>query len=61
MTFTRQGDEVTLQMTINDYYSLLFMLGEAFAVELTNSKQGIPWKWIRFVNEMNRTNPDFTP
>ena len=59
MTYTRQGDEVTVQMTVDQYKSLLTMLGVALAA--ADPKQGIRWRWVKFVNEMNRTNPEFTP
>ena len=57
MTYTRQGGRVILEMTVPDYERLLMMLG----VSLASARPPVLWDWVQFVNDMNRTNPDFAP
>lgn len=60
MTYTESGDKVTLEMTRDDYSTLMFMLSGA----LGSASQGRGLSFnscLRFVNELNRTNPNFTP
>ena len=57
MTYTRQANEVILQMTVEDYQQLLMMLGAG----LSTTRPPILWDWVQFVNDLNRTNPEFTP
>ena len=59
MTYTRQANEVILQMTVVDYERLLMMLG--FAIGAATRDGPVRWDWVQFVNGMNRTNPEFTP
>jgi hypothetical protein len=56
MTYAQDGERVTLEMTLDDYERLLLMLGYA-----TGAMQDriTFWHWIAFVNELNRTNPQF--
>ena len=58
MTYTQHGDEIVLQMTVEDYQRLLLMLGVAAASAVNSPTFRV---WIEFVNELNRTNPAFTP
>jgi hypothetical protein len=61
MTYTRQGDHVTLEMTRDDFDRLLIMVGCACgnAMRIGGSRQF--YSWLEFANELNNGNPDFTP
>lgn len=59
MTYTRNGDAVTLEMRIEDYGQLLVMLG--FALGGAMEDVAMLRSFLRFVNELNRTNPSFIP
>lgn len=58
MTFTREGDKVTLEMTIDDWQFLLLMLGWAGG-SVSKDEPKLFWRCIAFINELNRTNPRF--
>jgi hypothetical protein len=58
MKFTENGDTVTLEMSRADYGNLLIAMGIA-AGSATDKKAF--WRWMRFVNELNTGNPQFTP
>lgn len=58
MTFSEKGDTVTLTMTQSDYLQLLLILGYATG----SAKDPTTFRsFLRFTNELNRTNPRFTP
>lgn len=61
MTYTKNGDKVTLEMTADDYNALLIMLGYAAGSAEKDGEHGRRREMQRFFNEMNRTNPNFTP
>lgn len=61
MTFTRNADSVTLEMTVADYESLLLLLGYKAGMAHNAQDMVMFWLGIDFVNEMNRTNQNFTP
>jgi hypothetical protein len=59
MTYTRDGDKVTLEMTLDDYNGLLMILGYSTGESLReDDKAGARWK-LDFINRLNRTNPQF--
>ena len=57
MTYKQKGDNVTLEMTRDDYQVLMFLLGIATGYGSTCNKI-IAYK---FVNALNAMNPNFTP
>ena len=59
MTYTRQGDQITLEMSIEDYETLLFIVGTA-AGAIYNNRERF-WRWIDFTNRLNTGNPNFAP
>jgi hypothetical protein len=59
MTLTRDGNTVTLQMTNEDFVSLLLALGYASGAAHRAGDLTRFWGWIDFANRLNRTNPDF--
>jgi len=62
MTFTSQGDRVTLEMTREQYDSLMTMLGFALgAVMAQIDDKEMFYSWLSFTNELNNGNPNFTP
>lgn len=58
MTYTLQEDRVTLEMDRDDYDHLLLILGFAIGAVHDNN---FFYRWLEFVNDLNRTNPYFTP
>ena len=61
MTYTQTGERVTLEMTRDDYAQLTLMLGFAVGAASAQGRKDNFWRWLRFVNELNRTNPNFKP
>jgi hypothetical protein len=60
MKYAREGDEVTLEMTVDSYLFLLMLLGIS-AGHLYESDRPMFWRAIRFVNELNADNPAYKP
>ena len=60
ITFTAQGNRVTLNMSKVDYMTLLMMLGYACGAVHKEDK-GHFWDFIQFTNRLNQGNPEFTP
>lgn len=60
MTYTKDGEQITLEMTLDDWEKLLLILG--FAIGTVHRQEGSPqfYSFLQFVNELNRTNPRFT-
>lgn len=58
MKYTENGDRITLEMSRDDFERLLMMTGFA-----TGAAKGTRefYMWIKLVNDMNATNPHFTP
>jgi hypothetical protein len=61
MKYTRNGENVTLEMTQEDYERLTIILGYAVGGLRATGKEAEFWEWIDFVNRLNAGNPDFTP
>jgi hypothetical protein len=61
MTYTGEGDRVTLEMTIADYEKLLLILGGAAGSPFNGPHRAAFWSMIKFVNDLNATNPNFVP
>ena len=61
MTYTEQGDRVTLEMTREDFDWLLIMLGMALRSAMRDGDKQRFYSWLRFANELNNNNPNFTP
>lgn len=61
MTYTQQGDRVTLEMEYQDFAELLLVIG--FAAGHAHRDGNVPrfYKWLAFANDMNATNPNWTP
>ncbi len=60
VTYKRQGDDITLEMTVGDYEQLLMILGYAIGACSERSEQEF-YLWLKFVNELNTGNPHYTP
>lgn len=61
MTYTQQGERVTLEMTRDDYDRLTLMLGFAVGAVMRTGDMRMFYTWLRFTNELNNGNPNFTP
>lgn len=60
MIYTRQGDRVTLEMTLVDYEQLLILLGYALGAALPRDSAMFR-SFLTLVNELNATNPEYAP
>jgi hypothetical protein len=58
MTYKSEDDRVTLEMSREDYGQLLLLLGMALGASGGGESFS---RILMFVNELNRTNPNFTP
>jgi hypothetical protein len=58
MKYTEKGDTVTLEMSRAEYSNLLIAIGIAAG---SATDRQVFWGWMQFVNELNETNPQFTP
>ena len=61
MTYTQEGERVTLEMTRDDFDTLILALGYAAGAAHANPDLTLFWRWIAFANRLNATNPNFTP
>jgi len=61
MTYTQDGESVTLEMTRDDFAQLLFAIGSAAGAASSEPDKRRFWSWLRFANEINSGNPAFTP
>jgi hypothetical protein len=62
MTYTQQGDHVTLDMTREVFEQLVWVLGVAAGV--VSRERGFRkefWELIRLANELNTGNPNWKP
>lgn len=60
MTYTKQGETITLTMTQDDYETLLLVVGIAAGSSFLPNR-ALFWRLMQFANEMNTGNPQFTP
>ena len=58
MKYTEKGDTVMLEMSRAEYSNLLIAIGIAAG---SATDRQVFWGWMQFVNELNETNPQFTP
>ncbi len=59
MTYTEREDEsVALEMSKDEWYELLFVLGYATGSASKNSDEEF-YKMVEFTNRLNATNPRF--
>jgi hypothetical protein len=65
MKYTENSNTITLEMSFDDYRTLLVMLGTAVGTaQMTVQISGnalLFWRWVDFTNRMNAGNPNFTP
>ena len=61
MTLTKQGNHVTLQMTRDDFDTLLLELGTAAGAAARDHDRVSLYRSLDLANRLNATNPDFTP
>lgn len=59
MTYTQQGDRVTLEMTRDDYERLLIIIGFACGAAMRDRDDVPLYSWLQFTNELNAGNPKF--
>jgi hypothetical protein len=60
MTFTDHGDSVTLQMNRDQFLYLSWLLEIASTAMGQTGCDDMVYGALKFVNELNRTNPNFT-
>ncbi|HEU0142922.1 MAG TPA: hypothetical protein VFQ79_24595 [Bryobacteraceae bacterium] len=61
MTYTEQGDRVTLEMTRENFCQLLFLIVYATGAATREGDKTLFCHWIKFTNDLNATNPRWTP
>jgi len=61
MTYTLQGERVTLEMTRDQFARLTIMMGFALGQCLRTDDRKMFYRWLQFINDLNATNPNFTP
>jgi len=61
MTFTRENENVTLEMTVREYKYLLLMLGYAIGAAFGQKDKPMADSMLNFVKDLAGTDPDFTP
>jgi len=61
MTYTRDGDRVTLEMTGEDFDRLIHLFGYAAGAATREEDKTLFYQWIQFANDLNATNPRWTP
>ena len=61
ITYQRDGDVVSLMMDKPDFDRLLMALGYVAGFSDRMGDKPHFWDVIRLANDLNRTNPEFTP
>ncbi len=61
MKHTRNGNRVTLEMTVGQWESLLMLTGMALGGIYDPADKEKFYGWLQFVNDLNTGNPNFTP
>lgn len=61
MTYSKQDDRITLEMTGDDFDCLLIMLGAAIGSALRAGRKDMAYLWLEFTNKLNNGNSEFTP
>lgn len=61
MTYIEQGENVRLDMTRDEFDQLLLMMGSVAGAALRQNDLQQFYKWLKFANLVNATNPNFTP
>jgi hypothetical protein len=61
MTYEFKDGVVTLTMTREQYAQLLVIIGFAAGAVHRQENYRCFWNWIKFANELNRENPEYTP
>jgi hypothetical protein len=61
MTYKREGDNVTIQMSQDDFSNLLLMVGYAAGAARREGDVKAFYRWIEFANDLNTGNPNFRP
>lgn len=59
MSFRRDGDRVTIELTTEQYHTLLLQLGYAMGAASARGESTDPH--LRLVNAINEGNPNWTP
>ena len=59
MSYRRDGDTIKLELTADDYDSLLIALGYATSRYQVGTR--LFWRWLALANRINEGNPSFTP
>ena len=57
MPWKQEGETVVLSMSVEDWKTMLFVLGFALGALPPNDFR----QWIGLLNRINEENPDFTP
>ena len=61
MTLTRNRDKIALDMSVQDFRELLLLVGYAAGAASAKGERATAYRWIKFANELNATNPGFQP
>jgi hypothetical protein len=59
--YSRQNDDVTLVMPVDEFELLLMALGYAAGAAHRDHDQHLFWRWIKLANSINRGNPQYRP
>ena len=59
--FKREGDVITIQMSEENYTRMLIVLGGRVAEARRDGGDFFFWESVKFVNDLNAGNPQYTP
>lgn len=57
----RERNSVTLEMTLAEYERIVLIFGYATGAAMKEGEKDLAYGWLAFANEMNATNPGWTP
>jgi hypothetical protein len=57
--FTRQNDRIIIDISEDEFDSLLIALG--YAIGARSTHEPLPYGWLRLANSINEGNPNWTP
>jgi hypothetical protein len=55
----REGGRVVIDISEDEFNSLLIMTG--YAIAARRAHEPLPYGWVRLANSINEGNPNFTP
>jgi hypothetical protein len=60
-TYSREKDQITLRLTMEQWQTLLLVLGYSTGAAIKHGEQGMARLALQLANQLNEGNPEFMP